>query len=205
MRWIREEHLDIPPAVGRGAGKGFLDFAQQELLKINDYKAPRDKLICILNCCKVIFGLIKHVQSEAKADKEQDRDVQSSAVAQDQDTASLDGEQVQRPAPPKRQMSKGPFAGIGSGADAFLPILILVILRSNPDHLISNEEYISHFRNPDKLQSEAGYYLSSLVSGGTNGVITDLHNLADLRTVKCDIFYRKYGCGIAVQHHAGRV
>jgi hypothetical protein len=28
-----------------------------ELLKINHYKAPRDKLICVLNCCKVIFGL----------------------------------------------------------------------------------------------------------------------------------------------------
>ena len=28
-----------------------------ELVKINHYKAPRDKLICILNCCKVIFGL----------------------------------------------------------------------------------------------------------------------------------------------------
>jgi hypothetical protein len=27
-----------------------------ELVKINHYKAPRDKLICILNCCKVIFG-----------------------------------------------------------------------------------------------------------------------------------------------------
>ena len=27
-----------------------------ELLKINHYKAPRDKMICILNCCKVIFG-----------------------------------------------------------------------------------------------------------------------------------------------------
>lgn len=28
----------------------------KELLKINNYKAPRDKLICILNSCKVIFG-----------------------------------------------------------------------------------------------------------------------------------------------------
>lgn len=27
-----------------------------ELLKINGYRAPRDKVICILNCCKVIFG-----------------------------------------------------------------------------------------------------------------------------------------------------
>lgn len=32
-----------------------------ELLKMNNYKAPRDKLICILNCCKVIFG--KMIQS----------------------------------------------------------------------------------------------------------------------------------------------
>jgi hypothetical protein len=23
---------------------------------MNNFKAPRDKLICILNCCKVIFG-----------------------------------------------------------------------------------------------------------------------------------------------------
>ena len=36
--------------------RGFLDFAQKELNKINQYKAPRDKLICVLNSCKVIFG-----------------------------------------------------------------------------------------------------------------------------------------------------
>ena len=64
-----------------GGVKGFLEFAGSELLKVNHYKvspsfervssfrvmeliislvrylqAPRDKLICILNCCKVIFG-----------------------------------------------------------------------------------------------------------------------------------------------------
>jgi Rab5 GDP/GTP exchange factor len=72
--WIQEEHLDIPTEEGSA---GFLMFAEQgmsrnivhsdsqvidyhiipELLKLNHYKAPRDKLICILNCCKVIFGL----------------------------------------------------------------------------------------------------------------------------------------------------
>lgn len=67
--WIEESHLDVP--VGEGTA-GFLMFAEQgvscqrmhqvndsslqELLKIGHYKAPRDKLICILNCCKVIFG-----------------------------------------------------------------------------------------------------------------------------------------------------
>ncbi|XWS23820.1 hypothetical protein CRYUN_Cryun28dG0048100 [Craigia yunnanensis] len=32
--------------------------AQKELKKINMYKAPRDKLVCILNCCKVINNLL---------------------------------------------------------------------------------------------------------------------------------------------------
>lgn len=70
FKWIEPKHLDIPEGEG---SEGFLMFAQQgttlcfffmhtnsvsstELLKINHYKAPRDKLICILNCCKVIFG-----------------------------------------------------------------------------------------------------------------------------------------------------
>ncbi|KAL0580480.1 hypothetical protein V5O48_001550 [Marasmius crinis-equi] len=109
--WLEEKHLDIPEEEG---SKGFMMFAEQELLKINHYKAPRDKLICILNCCKVIFGLIRHLRKE-------------------------------------------------EGADSFVPILIFVVLRANPEHLLSNVEFINRFRNPEKLQSEAGYYLSSLV------------------------------------------
>jgi hypothetical protein len=69
--WVKEQHLDIPPVGAHG--RRFLNLAQQgrsrcpfmqglfltlneELLKINGYRAPRDKVICILNCCKVIFG-----------------------------------------------------------------------------------------------------------------------------------------------------
>ncbi|GJE98547.1 hypothetical protein PsYK624_147790 [Phanerochaete sordida] len=111
FRWIEPHHLDIPDGPGF---EGFLMFAQQELLKINHYKAPRDKLICILNSCKVIFGLIRHMHKE-------------------------------------------------EGADSFIPILIYVVLKANPDHLLSNVEFINRFRNPAKLQSEAGYYLSSLM------------------------------------------
>ncbi|CAO0796317.1 unnamed protein product [Mucor circinelloides] len=66
FRWIREKHLDIPETEHN---ESFLSFAESEILKINNYKAPRDKLICILNCCKVIFGLIKHVEGDAGADK----------------------------------------------------------------------------------------------------------------------------------------
>ena len=110
--WVREEHLDIP-AVGPN-GERFLRLAQQELAKIKNYRAPRDKIICILNCCKVIFGLLKNAQSS--------------------DTS----------------------------ADSFVPLLIYVVLQANPDHLVSNIQYILRFRNSDKLSGEAGYYLSSL-------------------------------------------
>ncbi|KAJ5665931.1 uncharacterized protein N7477_008379 [Penicillium maclennaniae] len=110
--WVKEEHLDIPPV--SGGGRRFLNLAQQEILKLNGYRAPRDKVICILNCCKVIFGLLKNSK---KAD---------------------------------------------TSADSFIPLLIYVVLHANPDHLVSNIQYILRFRNQDKLGGEAGYYLSSL-------------------------------------------
>ncbi|KAI0161170.1 hypothetical protein GGR52DRAFT_582568 [Hypoxylon sp. FL1284] len=111
--WVKEEHLDIPP-IASDSGKKFLELAEQELLKIRTYRAPRDKIICVLNCCKVIFGLLKHNKSD-------------------------------------------------SSADSFMPLLIYVVLRSNPDHLVSNVQYILRFRNQEKLSGEAGYYLSSLL------------------------------------------
>ncbi|KAG9309021.1 hypothetical protein JVU11DRAFT_11236 [Chiua virens] len=115
FHWIKPSHLDIPELESIEPGiTGFLEFAQQELCKVNHYKAPRDKLICILNCCKVIFGLLRHLRKD-------------------------------------------------EGADSFVPVLIFVVLKANPDHLLSNVEFISRFRNPAKLQSEAGYYLSSLM------------------------------------------
>jgi hypothetical protein len=54
--WIREDHLDIGDTVSGEGGRRFLDLAVKEMLKIGSYRAPRDKVICVLNCCKVIFG-----------------------------------------------------------------------------------------------------------------------------------------------------
>jgi hypothetical protein len=45
-----------------------------------------------------------------------------------------------------------------------MPLLIYVVLQANPEHLVSNVQYILRFRNQEKLGGEAGYYLSSLVS-----------------------------------------
>jgi hypothetical protein len=111
-KWVREEHLDIQ-AVG-DKGRKFLNLAQQELLKIKGYRAPRDKIICVLNCCKVIFGYLRTSKSD-------------------------------------------------QSADAFVPLLIYTVLQANPDHLVSNVQYILRFRNQDKLGGEAGYYISSLM------------------------------------------
>lgn len=51
QQFIQPEHLEIQPVYQDETL--WLD-AQKELQKINNFKAPRDKLACILSCCKVI-------------------------------------------------------------------------------------------------------------------------------------------------------
>ncbi|XWS21572.1 hypothetical protein CRYUN_Cryun30bG0065800 [Craigia yunnanensis] len=55
QQFVRPENLDIKPTFQNETS--WL-LAQKELQKINMYKAPRDKLVCILNCCKVISNLL---------------------------------------------------------------------------------------------------------------------------------------------------
>ncbi|KAI4307331.1 hypothetical protein L6164_030532 [Bauhinia variegata] len=55
QQFIRPENLDIKPTFQNETS--WL-LAQKELQKINMYKAPRDKLVCIVNCCKVITNLL---------------------------------------------------------------------------------------------------------------------------------------------------
>jgi len=98
--------------------EGQLALAQKELQKINTYKAPRDKLVCVLNCCRVINNLL--VSSASKD------------------------------SPP--------------GADDFLPLLVLVLLRAAPAQLASNLAFIMRFRLGSRLVSEASYYFTNLVS-----------------------------------------
>ncbi|XVE55414.1 hypothetical protein DITRI_Ditri03aG0156800 [Diplodiscus trichospermus] len=55
QQFVRPENLDIKPTFQNETS--WL-LAQKELQKINMYKAPRDKLVCVLNCCKVINNLL---------------------------------------------------------------------------------------------------------------------------------------------------
>ncbi|KAM3163120.1 Vacuolar protein sorting-associated protein 9 [Lachancea thermotolerans] len=113
FRFIDPQHLEINDKISSKL-ETFTQLSAKELGRMNDYKAPRDKMVCALNACRVIFGFLKHLKLE--------RD----------------------------------------GADAFIPLLIYAILKSNVESLISNVNYIERFRYPDFLRGESSYYLSSL-------------------------------------------
>eukprot|EP00271_Cylindrocystis_brebissonii_P021476 TRINITY_DN767_c0_g1_i1.p1 TRINITY_DN767_c0_g1~~TRINITY_DN767_c0_g1_i1.p1 ORF type:complete len:442 (+),score=86.85 TRINITY_DN767_c0_g1_i1:81-1406(+) len=55
QRFVKPQQLDIPDHFQREAS--WL-LAQKELQKMGSYKAPRDKLVCVLNCCRVINNLL---------------------------------------------------------------------------------------------------------------------------------------------------
>lgn len=112
--WIEGHHLDINEEYLESC-KSFIQLACDELSKINQFRAPRDKMICVLNCSKVLWAIIRQ-------------------------------------------------ARLQQNADSFLPLLIFVLLRAQPPHLISNIRYIQRFRNPKFMSGENGYYLSTFSS-----------------------------------------
>ncbi|RVX22409.1 Vacuolar protein sorting-associated protein 9A [Vitis vinifera] len=65
QQFIRPEQLDIKTTFQNETS--WL-LAQKELQKINMYKAPRDKLVCILNCCKVINNLLLNASIASNED-----------------------------------------------------------------------------------------------------------------------------------------
>ncbi|ODV81977.1 uncharacterized protein CANTADRAFT_24686 [Suhomyces tanzawaensis NRRL Y-17324] len=69
--WVNGSHLDIDLDDLSKQKKGnpnFMDYAVTELSKINSYRAPRDKIICLLNACKIIFSFLKVSNQETNAD-----------------------------------------------------------------------------------------------------------------------------------------
>ncbi|KAJ1508714.1 hypothetical protein HMI56_007140 [Coelomomyces lativittatus] len=111
--WISFEHLEIHH-IDLEWATPYLEAAQRELCIMDHYKAPAEKLTCIMNCCKHIFDLLRSV------DQTQD-------------------------------------------ADQLLPLLIYVILHSNPPHIFSNAQFIQRFRHRDQLEGEPGYYLTHVL------------------------------------------
>ncbi|KAJ4835481.1 hypothetical protein Tsubulata_029622 [Turnera subulata] len=56
--FLRPEHLDIPVVLQNEAA--WL-LAEKEMLKINAFRDPREKLLCVMSCCRVINNLLLDV------------------------------------------------------------------------------------------------------------------------------------------------
>ena len=56
--FIEPKHLDLYPLFVK---EEYLKNAINELSKINEFKSPRDKVICIMNCCKVAYGMLNAI------------------------------------------------------------------------------------------------------------------------------------------------
>jgi hypothetical protein len=59
LQWVDYKHLGVP-----SVDTALLRLAVEELMRMDAYKAPRDKLVCILNACKVINGVLQRMAEE---------------------------------------------------------------------------------------------------------------------------------------------
>ena len=64
-RFLQPKHLDIRPDFVK---QDYLDRAIAELWKINDFKSPRDKMVSIMNCCKVIYKMLNSITASSNLD-----------------------------------------------------------------------------------------------------------------------------------------
>ena len=62
---MKFEHLDIVGAETNDDFRLSWQLAMDELRKMNDYKAPRDKMVCLLNACKVFVQLLSDAREDA--------------------------------------------------------------------------------------------------------------------------------------------
>lgn len=63
--WVEGKHLDLNESY---LNSDFIKVATSQLTKLSEYKSPRDKMICVLNCSKVVFALIRQLKLEQNAD-----------------------------------------------------------------------------------------------------------------------------------------
>jgi hypothetical protein len=116
-------------------------------------QAPRDKLVCILNCCRVVNNLLA-----AKV-----KDAAAGARRRPRAGPRLQPCRLQRPAaaaaaPPAQRARPCP-----AGADDFTPVLIYVTIKARPRSLAANLSFIERYRMQSKLSSESQYYFIQLV------------------------------------------
>ncbi|QCD95411.1 hypothetical protein DEO72_LG6g104 [Vigna unguiculata] len=130
--FLKPEHLDIPPILQNEAS---LLLAEKELLKINAFKAPHEKLLSILNCCRVINNVLLNVAMSEHV-----------------------------PAGADDFLPVLIYVTIKASPLVIDLFLLVCHFQANPSKLHSNLKFIKLFRRQEKLISEAEYYFTNLVS-----------------------------------------
>ena len=74
-----------------------------------------------------------------------------------------------------------------TGADAFLPVLNYVVIKTQPIHLVSNIEFIRRFRMKSKLVSYTDYYFTQLVSTLPQECISGVSQMCESHSVQLRI------------------
>eukprot|EP01031_Cornospumella_fuschlensis_P023235 gene23235-28221_t len=143
LRFLTPESLDIPPAFLQHSA--VLTQAGDELRKINVYRTPSEKVLCVVRCVTLIFRALSLAQKKP-LDGGTNPSHNSSSVA----SSNSQKEEDNNPTP--------------AGADDFLPLLIYVVLTSHIPHLVTNCEYIQTYLNPARLMGKWGYCLINLRS-----------------------------------------
>ena len=175
LSFVRPEHLEIPAshagmeAGGSGsmnsapAAARALALAQRELAKVNAFKAPRDKLVCVLNACRVISDSLSAVAAREAADRRQRRE----RVGSERRSGGSEGEANGASSSSSSQQNQQQTASTSRGADDFLPLLILVLIRASPPRLASNLEYIQRFRGSHRFHGESAYFFTQLYAAAS--------------------------------------
>lgn len=152
-RYVRLSHalsiIDLETLMGESLvpDETLLGEAQTQLLKMDKYKAPRDKLLCLINVKTLIEQIIENAVKNG--------------------------------------------AHIG-GADAFFPILVLVVIKAQPPSLSSNIEYIRRFRG-QRVSGQFDFMLSNLESVA---VYLDTVDWKDLKVSEDEFLARLSNAGI---------
>ncbi|KAJ0024176.1 hypothetical protein Pint_06727 [Pistacia integerrima] len=140
--FLRPEHLDIPVVLQNEAS--WL-LAEKELQKMNTVKAPREKLLCIMNCCRVISNLLLNASMSENM----------VLAGADDFLPVLIYVMIKASSPCLNYQKK------------FIDLDTWKSILANPPQLHSNLKFIQLYRRQTKLVSEAAYYFTNLVSAKT--------------------------------------
>ena len=95
-----------------------------ELARLSLFRAPKDKLTIIINVCQMCVELIENIKNNTGNEEYSDNSTEPN----------------------------GEISTIRTTSDLILPVLILLILKSNPPQLISHIKFVLRFRNDKELE-----------------------------------------------------